>query len=199
MYRLVLASVLILLVCLTVQAQEKTTSVRVRIETEIGDIVAEVYPDRAPITTTNFLRYVDSSYYNGGSFYRTVRADNQPNNPARITVIQGDIHPWFSNFSFPPIKLERTSQTGLRHRNGTLSMARGGPDTATSSFFICIGDQPELDFGGKRNPDGQGFAAFGLVVEGMDDVHRIHQTRAVGQAIMPPVRILRIIRTGNDR
>lgn len=157
-------------------------------------MVAEVYPDRAPITAANFLRYVDSSYYNGGSFYRTVRPNNQPNNPVKIAVIQGDIHPWQSNFSFPPIALERTNLTGLKHKNGTLSMARGGPDTATSSFFICVGDQPELDFGGKRNPDGQGFAAFGLVVEGMETVSRIHQAHAEGQALMLPIRILKIIR-----
>ena len=175
-------------------AQEKSSIVRVRIETELGSMVAEVYSNRAPITAANFLRYVDSSYYNGGSFYRTVRPDNQPSSPVKIEVIQGDIHPWQSNFSFPPIALERTNLTGLKHRNGALSMARGSPDTATSSFFICVGDQPELDFGGKRNPDGQGFAAFGQIVEGMETVHRIHQSHSEGQALMLPVRILRIVR-----
>lgn len=173
-------------------AQERASAVRVRIETEVGTLVAEVFPDRASITATNFLRYVDSSYYNGGSFFRTVRMDNQPKSPVKIEVIQGDIHPWQSNFSFPAITLERTNQTGLKHKNGALSMARGGPDSATSSFFICVGDQPELDFGGKRNPDGQGFAVFGQVVEGMDTVLRIHQSHSEGQALMLPIRILKI-------
>jgi peptidyl-prolyl cis-trans isomerase A (cyclophilin A) len=133
---------------------------------------------------------VKAGHYEGGSFFRTVRDDNQPDSPVKIDVIQAGVHPWMENFTRDPIPLERTSETGIRHRDGTISMARGEPDTATSSFFICIGDQPELDFGGRRNPDGQGFAAFGQVVGGMDVVHRIHQTRAKGQAIMPPVRIM---------
>jgi peptidyl-prolyl cis-trans isomerase A (cyclophilin A) len=74
-------------------------------------------------------------------------------------------------------------------------MARSGPDTAVSDFFVCIGDQPSLDFGGKRNPDGQGFAAFGRVVRGMDIVRRIQSAPSDGnQHLTPPVRILRITR-----
>ena len=80
--------------------------------------------------------------------------------------------------------------TGLRHLDGTLSMARDGPDTATGDFFICIGDQPELDFGGRRHPDGQGFAAFGRVVRGMDVVRAIQAAPADAQHLTPPVRIL---------
>ena len=95
---------------------------------------------------------------------------------------------------FPPIALERTSAIGLLHRDGTLSMARNEPDTATSDFFICIGDQPSLDFGGKRNPDGQGFAAFGRVVKGMDVVRKIQAAPAQEQTLTPPVRILKISR-----
>jgi peptidyl-prolyl cis-trans isomerase A (cyclophilin A) len=85
--------------------------------------------------------------------------------------------------------LERTRDTGLKHLDGTLSMARNGPDTAQESFSICVGDQPELDFGGKRNPDGQGFAAFGRVVKGMDIVRKIHESPANGQQLTPSVRI----------
>jgi peptidyl-prolyl cis-trans isomerase A (cyclophilin A) len=95
---------------------------------------------------------------------------------------------------FPPIKLERTSVTKLRHEDGAISMARDGPDTATSDFFICVGDQPALDFGGKRNPDGQGFAVFGRVLLGMDVVRRIHAAPAKGQTLEPAVRILNIVR-----
>ena len=90
--------------------------------------------------------------------------------------------------------LERTTETGVSHRDGTISMARDGPDTATSDFFICIGDQPELDFGGKRNPDGQGFAAFGRVVRGMDVVRQIQTARARGQLLTPPIEIVAIAR-----
>ena len=74
-------------------------------------------------------------------------------------------------------------------------MARDGPDTATSDFFICIGDQPELDYGGHRNPDGQGFGAFGRVVQGMEVVRQIQTARAQGQRLTPPIAILDIIRT----
>jgi peptidyl-prolyl cis-trans isomerase A (cyclophilin A) len=95
---------------------------------------------------------------------------------------------------FPPIKLERTRDTGLAHKDGTISMARDGPDTATSDFFVCIGDQPELDFGGKRNPDGQGFAAFGKVVKGMEVVKKIQAAPAEEQALKPPVKIIKIRR-----
>ena len=167
---------------------------QVRIETEVGDILVELSPDKAPITVANFLRYVDGGFYNGGSSYRTVREDNEVRKDVPIEVIQAGTHPWKENFSFPPIVLERTSLTGKYHLAGAISMARSGTDSATSSFFICVRDLPSLDFGGKRNPDGQGFAAFGKVVQGMDVVKRINAARAEGQAIMPPVRILHVAR-----
>ena len=109
-------------------------------------------------------------------------------------MIQAEVSPAREADSYSPILLERTRDTGLHHLDGTLSMARDGPDTAQSSFSICVGDQPELDFGGKRNPDGQGFAAFGRIVEGMDIVRGIHDSPANGQHLMPPVRIVRIVR-----
>jgi peptidyl-prolyl cis-trans isomerase A (cyclophilin A) len=105
-------------------------------------------------------------------------------------VVQASVNAAREKDEFVPIALERTSKTGLLHRDGTVSMARGGPDTATSSFFVCLGDQPSLDAGGARNPDGQGFAAFGRVVAGMDVVRRIHQSPAQGETLTPPVRIL---------
>jgi peptidyl-prolyl cis-trans isomerase A (cyclophilin A) len=177
-------------------AQEKASPVSIRIETGAGNIIVDLYPDKAPITVANFLRYVDSGAFNGGCFMRTVRPDNEMN-PVKIQVIQAVVHPWKENNSFPPIALERTSMTGIRHVDGTISMARSEPNSATSSFFICIGDQPELDFGGKRNPDGQGFAAFGRVTEGIDVVRRIQKSPAEGQAIVPPVAIVRILRISN--
>ena len=121
-----------------------------QIRTELGEIEIEVDTVRAPITASNFLRYVDGGFYDGGRFFRTVHLDNQPNDSIRIEVIQAGIDPAKSEDGFPAIPLERTSVTGILHRDGTVSMARSEPDTATSSFFICVGDQPSLDFGGRR-------------------------------------------------
>lgn len=179
-------------------AQEKVVPVSIRVETEAGDFVAELYPDKTPTTVANFLRYVDGGFFNGGCFMRTVRPDNEQN-PVKIEVIQAVIHPWKENNSFLPIALERTSVTGIRHVDGAISMARSEPNSATSSFFICVGDQPELDFGGKRNPDGQGFAAFGRVTQGMDVVRRIHMSPAEGQALVPLVRILSTARIAVEK
>jgi peptidyl-prolyl cis-trans isomerase A (cyclophilin A) len=104
------------------------------------------------------------------------------------------VNPKKEKADFDPIKLERTKDTGLKHTDGTISMARDGPDTATSDFFVCIGDQPELDFGGKRNPDGQGFAAFGRVTKGMYVVKKIQKSAAKEQALTPPVTIKKVAR-----
>ena len=180
-----------LLACgLVIPAQ--TRSVTVVIDTSLGTIEAEIDTVHAPLTAANFLKYVDAGYYNGGQFHRTVKPDNQPNNQVKIEVVQAGVKN--GTPEFPPIPLERTSVTGILHLDGTISMARNGPDTATSDFFICIGDQPSLDFGGKRNPDGQGFAAFGKVVRGMDVVRKIQSAPAQEQNLTPPVRILKISR-----
>lgn len=173
-----------LLVVLTVEEP-----VRVVIETELGKIEVEVDTERAPLTAGNFLYYVDGGHFDGGQFHRTVTPDNQPQNDVKIEVVQASVAEGRESEARPPIALERTSSTGLSHRDGAISMARDGPDSATSSFFICIGDQPELDFGGKRNPDGQGFAAFGRVVSGMDVVRKIQASPREEQRLTPPVRI----------
>ena len=165
-------------------------SVRVALTTELGDIVLQLDAEHAPVSTANFLKYVNGGFYTNGIFHRTVKPDNQPQNNVKIEVVQASINPEREKESFPPIALERTTKTGLKHLDGTLSMARSEPDSATSDFFICIGDQPELDFGGKRNPDGQGFAAFGKVVRGMDIVRKIQASPADGQKLTPPIRIL---------
>jgi peptidyl-prolyl cis-trans isomerase A (cyclophilin A) len=173
--------------------------VRVRVQTELGDIVVEVDRAKAPATAANFLRYVDAGHYDGGTWHRTVKMDNQPESTVKIEVIQAGVNPDRAKQGFPPIALERTSQTGLLHKDGTISMARGAPDSATSGWFICINDQPSLDFGGARNPDGQGFAAFGQVVSGMDVVRKIQAapssatrtTNADAQRLTPPIKILR--------
>lgn len=181
-----------------VVAQTKASSkpVHVRITTSLGEIEVELDPERAPATVANFLKYVDGGFYTNGVFHRTVKTlpDNQPANNVKIEVIQAGADPAREKGGFPPIALERTNKTGLKHVDGAISMARDGPDTATSDFFICIGDQPELDFAGKRNPDGQGFAAFGRVTKGMDVVRKIQAAPAKGQKLVPPVAILKIER-----
>ena len=175
--------------------QAKT--VHVVIETEMGKIEVDLDADKAPGTVANFLRYVDDGHYTGGRFHRTVklRPDNQPQSTVKIEVIQAGINPEREKSGWPPIALERTNKTGLKHVDGAISMARDGPDTATSDFFICIGAQPELDFGGRRNPDGQGFAAFGRVTRGMDVVRKIQAAPVEAQKLTPPVKIIAIKRT----
>lgn len=170
------------------------TPVRVVVETARGDIEIEIDSAHAPLTAANFLTYVDRALYVGGRFHRTVRPDNQRDKPVKIAVIQGAANPDRAAAFLPPIALERTSVTGLRHVDGAVSMARGGPDTATHEFFICVGDQPELDFGGKRNPDGQGFAVFGRVIRGMDVVRAIQEAPANGETLAPAIAITRIRR-----
>ena len=162
------------------------------IETELGEIKVEIYEQKAPITASNFLRYVDENRYEGATFYRTVTMGNQPNNDVKIEVIQGGIRG--EEKMFPPIEHETTDKTGILHKDGVISMARSAPGSATSEFFICIGDQPELDFGGRRNPDGQGFAAFGKVKKGMEVVRKIQYQPVDGQRLNPKIKIYNIVR-----
>jgi peptidyl-prolyl cis-trans isomerase A (cyclophilin A) len=166
---------------------------RVLVRTTLGEITMEVDSVRAPVTSANFLRYVDAGAYRGGHFHRTVRLDNQPDNAVKIEVVQGGVARR-DVARYEPVALERTNVTGLRHRDGTISMARGGPNSATSDFFVCIGDQPSLDFGGARNADGQGFAAFGQVVSGMAVVRAIQARPSEGQRLTPPVAIVEVVR-----
>jgi peptidyl-prolyl cis-trans isomerase A (cyclophilin A) len=167
---------------------------RVLIKTELGDITVDIYEKDAPITAVNFLKYVDNNLFDGATFYRVVTMDNQPNNDVKIEVIQGGLGFGESEKRFPPIAHETTEKTGIKHKNGVISMARNKPGSASSEIFICINDQPELDFGGKRNPDGQGFAAFGKVIEGMDVVRKIQQQPAEGQMLNPKIKIYSITR-----
>jgi peptidyl-prolyl cis-trans isomerase A (cyclophilin A) len=189
MKRIFLTQVLLIFVT-TLAAQKKELCL---IKTVIGNITIELYPAKAPKTVANFLKYVNAHLYDNSSFFRAVTLNNQPKDSVKIEVIQGGNVD--SAKEFAAIPLETTMQTGLLHKDGTISMARGKPATATSSFFICINDQPSLDFGGKRNPDGQGFAAFGKVIKGMDVVKKIQQLYpGQGQYFKPEVIILSISR-----
>ena len=183
-----------------------TETLTVVMRTSAGDITLELYPDAAPVTVANFLKYVDAQQYdNKSSFYRTVRMDNQAQNNIKIEVIQGGLGMEESNLSFAPIAHETTKTSGILHKDGVISMARLEPGSATSAFFISINDQPGLDFGGMRNPDGQGFASFGKVVNGMDVVQRIQNMKTdlpegleleytSGQILIEPVVIHQISR-----
>ena len=160
---------------------------------DLGSIKFKIYPKRAPITTANFIKYLERGDFEGATFYRAVRMDNQPNDSIKIEVIQGN----FVSFDkrFEPIILESTKQTNIHHKNGTLSMARARePNSASAAFFICVNDQPELDFGGKRNKDGLGFAAFGKVTKGIDIVKQIQNGKTEGQSLVQPVVIKHIIK-----
>jgi len=163
---------------------------RIRILTNLGEMVVELYPERAPVTARNFLDHVEKGTYTQGLFYRVVRMDNQPGDQVKIEVIQGGLFEDDILDTIPPILHESTQVTGILHTDGVISMARMEPGTASTEFFICLGDQPSLDYGGARNPDGQGFAAFGKVVRGMEVARAIQSLPDEGQYLVEKVRIL---------
>ena len=153
------------------------------LETSLGDITVTVDEQRAPRSAGSFLAYVDNGFYDGAGFYRTVNPANDNGSPI-ISVIQGGVLDGEERLESVP--LETTESTGIQHEDGVISLARGAPDSGSgAAFFICIGAQPELDFGGQRNPDGLGFAAFGRVVQGMEVVHAIHRQSAQGESDSP--------------
>ena len=172
----------------------KYTHPHVLIRTNAGDIEAEIYTDKAPQTAGAFLRNIESGVYEHAAFYRILNDDNQPSNAPKSELIQGGI--WKTDYkkaeAATRIPHESTKQTGIHHLNGTLSMARVEPGTAGTEFFICIGDQPGFDYGGDNNPDGQGYAAFGKVVRGMNVVNTIYNRPENDQSFTPMVMILDI-------
>ncbi|CAM3980325.1 peptidylprolyl isomerase [Roseateles saccharophilus] len=168
----------------------RATTVRTRVDTPLGPFVVEVDTGVAPITVANYLAYVDHHLLDKAWVYRLVSRANQPQSAHMIEVVQWGLNlPDEARPPRPPIAHESTRQTGLRHRDGTVSMARGAPGTAAAEFFICIGDQPKLDYGGHRNPDGQGFAAFGRVVQGMEVVRALHARAGEDQWLKAPIAI----------
>jgi peptidyl-prolyl cis-trans isomerase A (cyclophilin A) len=176
----------------------KPGEVLVRVETSFGNIDLAIDTQHAPLTAGNFLKYVDGGFYTGGSFHRATRPDNyKPNLPNRppLEIIQAGTNQARRAEGFPPIPLERTNLTGLTHVVGTVSMPRGQEaDSGRSGFVILFNDQPSLNFGGMRFDDGQGAAAFGRVVAGMDVARKIQQQPVKEQALDPPVTIVRIVR-----
>ena len=178
-------------------AEAAPSVVRVNMGLLTGTIAIDVDVARAPVSAGDFLRYVDARRYDGGVFSRVVRPDND-HGRVPISVVQGGARP--ASGSFGMIAHESTKMTGLRHLDGTVSLPRDGVGSASGAeFFVCIGDQPALDFGGGRNADGQGFAAFARVVSGMDLIRAIWKMAAngpspdaytAGQMLHPPVAIL---------
>ena len=186
----------IFLLCLLSCSNKKYANPHVEIQTDFGDIEVEVYPSKAQKSVAAFLSYVDSGLYKNGSFYRVLKEENQPSSAFKSELIQGGI--WQTNSrkvsSLPGIPHETTQQSGILHLNGTVSLARTTPGTASSEFFICVGDQPSYDYGNNANPDKLGYAAFGRVVKGMDIVKMIHGQPENGEDFTPPIAINNIVR-----
>ena len=168
----------------------------IEIRTKMGDIELELFPDKAPKTVAAFLSYIDSGFYKNSNFYRVLNMDNQPSNAPKSELIQGGLFRSRTrkNTNPPGIAHETTQQTGILHKNGTISLARLAPGTANTEFFICVGDQPGFDFGGENNPDGQGYAAFGKVISGLDVIRKVYNQREEDQYFNPPVEIHDIIK-----
>ena len=182
-----------LLMARPLHAQAAARKPRVVIQTDHGAIVVELEAEKAPITSANFLRYVDARKYDGGTIYRASRTKGVKG----AGSIQGG--PAVRVRRFAPIAHESTRMTGLKHRVGTISVARNAPGTATADFFICASPAPYLDAHPGAPGDNQGFAAFGTVVEGLAVVKKILALRSdgpapfpamKGQILNPPVQIL---------
>lgn len=182
----------ILLILVLAGCSESSKYPRVEISTRQGDIVIELYPDKAPKTVAAFLSYVEKDLYNNASFYRVLNDENQPSNAAKANLIQGGLYRSKKRPELAGIPHETTKQSGILHKDGVVSLARLEPGTATAEFFICVGDQPGFDFGGANNADGQGYAAFGRVIKGLDIVRKIYNLPEDNQYFDPPVPIFDI-------
>ena len=169
----------------------------VDIQTYYGDIIVELYPEKAPKTVAAFLSYVDSGYYKNTSFYRVLKKEDQPTNVAKTQLIQGGL--WQTNIkkqqTIPGIPLETTQQTGLLHTEGVISLARNEePNSGNTEFFICLDDQPDYDYGGDASPDGKGYVTFGKVIKGMKFVRQIQKQPDFETNLRPPIKIINIVR-----
>lgn len=178
MYKLIFLAISACLLCCN---QPNYKNPHILIDTQLGDIEVELFPEQAPKTVAAFLSYIDSGYYDNTSFYRVLKTEELPSD-INTGIIQGGI--WQTKpeqkILIPGIEHESTKQTGLTHQSGTISLARTTPGTANTEFFICIGDQTPLDYGRSGSPDGQGFAAFGKVFTGMAIVRKIQAQKSHG-------------------
>lgn len=184
--------ILILFYIVACSSQHKNPLIE--IQTSLGDIEVELYPTQAPKSVAAFLSYVDSGFYKNATFYRVLNTENQPSDAFKSELIQGGLWGTGRRNNLPGIPHESTQQTNILHKNGVISLARLAPGTATTEFFICIGDQPGYDYGGENNDDGQGYAAFGKVVKGLDIVRRIYNQPETDQYFSPRIPIRNIKR-----
>jgi peptidyl-prolyl cis-trans isomerase A (cyclophilin A) len=196
----IILSILLSFFVFYIFAEKKPASSLIMIKTELGNITVEIYTKKAPITAKNFIIQIKKGIFKNSSIFRTVTMDNQPNNKVKIEVVQGGPNRaivkkiYGKDFDFENgIKHETTKATGILHKDGVISMARGKPGTAFFSYFICINDQPSLDYGGKRNSDGQGFAAFGKVIKGMDIIRKIQNSPHKSQNLTPAIKVYDIV------
>ncbi|MEP6674687.1 MAG: peptidylprolyl isomerase [Ferruginibacter sp.] len=185
----------ILLTVLFSCSHKKYPVPHVLIETSYGDIEAELYPDKAPVTVAAFLSYIDSGFYKQSTFYRVLKREDL-SAEYNTGMIQGGI--WQSNNTLlntlHGIKHESTAQSGLSHTSGILSMARTDVGTTRTEFFICIGDQTQFDSGRNSVADKMGYAAFGKVINGMDIVRKIQAQKATGENFDEKIVISNITR-----
>jgi peptidyl-prolyl cis-trans isomerase A (cyclophilin A) len=181
---------------LSCKSKKNYENPHIEIQTQFGNIELELFDKKAPKTVAAFLSYIDSGFYERSNFYRVLNITNQPSDAPKTELIQGGL--WKSNNkrvrSFPGIPHETTKQTGLLHKSGTISLARNEPGTATTEFFICIVNEPGLDFNGENATDKQGFAAFGTVVKGMDVVQKIYSETDNNQLFKTPITIFKMVR-----
>lgn len=167
----------------------------IKIETTQGDIIVQLFPDKAPKTVAAFLSYVEAGYYKESNFYRVLKNENVPAE-YNTGLIQGGI--FHSNPTvhdqLKGTEHESPRTTGLSHKSGTISMARSTPGSATSEFFICVGDQQQFDSSNRTGSDGLGYAAFGKVIDGMDVVAAIQNKKSKGESFIDKIRIRQIRR-----
>lgn len=184
--------IVVLLFCISLLAacsNKKSEFPHIVIQTNYGDIEAELYPAKAPKTVAAFLSYIDKDFYKNTTFYRVLKDEEMPTD-YNSGLIQGGV--WPNLKSVAGIDHESTKKSGLSHTSGTLSMARTGVGTATTEFFICIGEQTSLDAGRSGTADSLGFAAFGKVTKGMSIVRKIQATRSTGDQFNEKIKIANI-------
>ncbi|MEO8719706.1 MAG: peptidylprolyl isomerase [Ginsengibacter sp.] len=177
--------------------EKKYDKPTINIKTYYGDIIVELYPDKAPKTVAAFLSYIDSGYYKNTSFYRVLKKEDQAMNVSKTQLIQGGL--WQSKFkqqqTIPGIPLETTKETGILHEEGVISLARSeAENSGNTEFFICMDKEPDYDYGGDASPDKKGYVTFGRVIKGMKFVEQIHQQPDYETNFRPPIKILNIIR-----
>lgn len=175
--------------------QKKYSHPTIDIETHYGDIIVELYPDKAPKTVAAFLSFVEKGYFKNTSFYRVLKRDDQAMNVTKADLIQGGL--WQTNYklqkTLPGIPLETTKETGILHTEGVISLARGDdPDSGNTEFFICLDDEPDYDYGGDASPDKKGYTTFGKVIQGMKYVKQIHEQPDFETNFKPPIKIINI-------